>query len=276
MKQHDLSAAFPRMPEDEFLRLVEDIKENGQQSPIVIFEGEILDGYHRFQACEKLGIECAQEPYYGLDPRAYVKSQNLHRRHLTESQRAVAVAEVNAWRPTGVTQVGTGAHLTNAQMAEEAQVSSRTIKNAKTAITGGLGEKVKSGEIAAKPAADLVRKDPELAREVAEGRREMPKPEKRQLPVLPPKDFSADFARMESQMMDMRAELIELRAASHDPQLRAQAHDEIAGLREALELEQTLHAALKSQVETQEYQLNDWKDRCSRLEKKIQRLERGA
>jgi hypothetical protein len=161
-------------------------------------------------------------------------------------------------------------------MADEAKVSPMTIKNAKTAITGGLGEKVKSGEIAAKPAADLVRKDPELAREVAEGRREMPKPEKRQLPTPPPKDFTADFARMESQMMDMRAELIELRAASHDPQLRAQAHDEIAGLREALELEQTLHAALKSQVETQEYQLNDWKTRCASLERKIQRMERGA
>ena len=274
MKQHKLSAAFPRMPQDEFLKLIDDIKANGQQTPIVVFEGDVLDGWHRYQACESIGIECAKEPYLGDDPRAYVKSQNLHRRHLTESQRAVAVAEVNEWRPNGVYQVGTGAHLTNSQMAEEAQVSPRTIKNAKTAITGGLGEKVKSGEIAAKPAADLVRKDPEWAREVAEGRREMPKP-KRELPTVPTPDLSAQLDAMHDKLMDMQAELIELRAASHDEQLRAQARDEIQGLREALELEQKLHNALKAQRETVEYQLNDWKNRCKSLERQLQRRERG-
>jgi hypothetical protein len=196
---------------------------------------------------------------------------------MSESQRAVAVAEVNAWSPAGnPAQRGNVATLTNAQMAEEAKVSPRTIRSAKTAVEGGLGDHIKRGETTVHAAAQLARKDPELAREVAEGRAPMPKPEKRQLPTPPPKDFTADFARMESQMMDMRAELIELRAASHDPQLRAQAHDEISGLREALELEQTLHAALKSQVETQEYQLNDWKTRCASLERKIQRMERGA
>lgn len=269
MKQHKLSAAFPAMTPAEFAALVEDIRANGQRNPIIVFEGCVLDGWHRLRACIEADREPAFADYPGQDPAGYVLSTNLHRRHLSASQRAGAIVACNEWRSNGErTQLRNVAELsqTAKQMAEVAQVSTRTIESAKVAQSAGFGDDVRDGKISVNAAA-------------AKAKAPEPKPAdqkaRRELPTIPAPDLSAQLDAMHAQLTDMQAELIELRAASHDEQLRRQAHDEIQGLREALELEQQLHEALKAQRETMEYQLNGWKNRCVSLEKQLARRERG-
>jgi hypothetical protein len=138
-KRHALSAAFPTMSETQFADLIDDIKLNGLNEPIVLFQGEILDGWNRYQACEQAGVKPHFLNYQGTDPVQYVKSKNLFRRHLSESQRAMAIVACNQW------SMPTGTMPTNVQMAEEAQVGVRTIARARTAYEAGQVEEVMSG-----------------------------------------------------------------------------------------------------------------------------------
>jgi hypothetical protein len=89
---HPIANAFPLMEGDAFRELVEDVRKNGQQQPILTYEGRILDGRNRYRACLEAGEEPWTEPWQGKSPVEAVLSLNLHRRHLSSSQRAV-VAE---------------------------------------------------------------------------------------------------------------------------------------------------------------------------------------
>ena len=85
---HNLANLFPFMSPSEFELLCDDIKKNGLLNSIVLYEGKILDGRNRYKACLSLGLQPTFTTYLGTDPFNYVVSQNLHRRHLTNSQRA--------------------------------------------------------------------------------------------------------------------------------------------------------------------------------------------
>jgi hypothetical protein len=86
---------FPMIAQDELAELAEDIAEHGLQEPIVIAEvkGEwmLVDGRNRLAACQLAGIE-PQTRILTTDPTAYVLSANVHRRHLTKGQQAMATA----------------------------------------------------------------------------------------------------------------------------------------------------------------------------------------
>lgn len=162
LTQHPLSAAFPAMTADELQRLTDDIAANGQRTPIVALGAEVLDGWHRYQACTAAGLEPIVEQYQGDDPAQFVLSLNLHRRHLTESQRAAAVTMCAEWRPS-FRQVEKKAatlppSLSNAEMAKLADVSERTIRYAKAAVRAGKGAEVRDGKVSASKAAGVARK----------------------------------------------------------------------------------------------------------------------
>jgi DNA modification methylase len=74
----------------ELKSLAEDIRESGQQEPIKIFQGKVLDGRNRALACAMVGVKTkiAQWHQNGISPLAFVISQNLERRHLSASERA--------------------------------------------------------------------------------------------------------------------------------------------------------------------------------------------
>jgi hypothetical protein len=93
MKYHEYANLFPMMTEPDLMRLAEDIKEKGMLDPVITLDGKILDGRNRFKACGINGITPRFEEYSGDDPLGYVVSHNLHRRHLSESQRAMVAAE---------------------------------------------------------------------------------------------------------------------------------------------------------------------------------------
>ncbi len=92
---HPVAALFPLIPVDspEFGELVADIGEHGLLQPIVLHEGKILDGRNRYRACQHTGVKPRFEEWSGASPTAYVLSLNLHRRHLTEDQRAAIAVE---------------------------------------------------------------------------------------------------------------------------------------------------------------------------------------
>lgn len=77
------------MTGDEYESLKADIAANGQREPIYTCDGQIIDGRNRYRACSELGIAPVMREWNGAGSLvAFVVSLNLHRRHLTPSQRA--------------------------------------------------------------------------------------------------------------------------------------------------------------------------------------------
>jgi hypothetical protein len=91
---HPIADVFPLMEGEEFKELVKDLAKNGQQQPILTYEGKILDGRNRYRACLEAGIEPWVEGWSGPSPVEAVLSLNLHRRHLSSSQRAAVASRM--------------------------------------------------------------------------------------------------------------------------------------------------------------------------------------
>ena len=93
-QDHPIAALFPLMSESELQELAEDIRARGLKDDIVIHQARILDGRNRYRACLLADVEPRVKPYIGTDPIRDVLSWNLHRRHLTTSQRAMVATAV--------------------------------------------------------------------------------------------------------------------------------------------------------------------------------------
>jgi hypothetical protein len=183
LAQHPLSAAFPAMSAEDFQALKDDIEVNGQREPIMLFEGMVLDGWHRYRACVDLGLKPQQFTFTDKDPVAFVLSTNLHRRHLSASQRAEAVVACAQWAPAGrpsKTENRTpGVQLrTNADLAKVAGVHPTTIKDTKAAHRAGLGDAIKDGALTSKEAAQVARgkQEPKPTQAPKAQKRELPQP----------------------------------------------------------------------------------------------------
>ncbi|HEY7651941.1 MAG TPA: ParB N-terminal domain-containing protein [Methylomirabilota bacterium] len=141
---HELALVFPPMIEPEFVALREDIREHGQNEPITLYEGKILDGIHRYRACQELGREPRVVRFEG-NPRAaaqLVLGRNFHRRHLTASQRAIVAAEMCKLRPRG--NAGNSPYLTVAQASTLMGVGQDLVNDAKRLLRNGDEEVVRS------------------------------------------------------------------------------------------------------------------------------------
>jgi hypothetical protein len=90
---HPAASLFEPLDGDELSALVSDVGKHGLRLPIVLHEGKVLDGRNRYAACRLAGVEPRFEEWRGEgDPAEWVLSVNLHRRHLSESQRAMVGA----------------------------------------------------------------------------------------------------------------------------------------------------------------------------------------
>jgi N6-adenosine-specific RNA methylase IME4 len=82
---------YPEMQAEEFERLRTNIFVNGYdlKQPIWLFEGEIIDGWNRYRACQALGFTPVTRDFEGseLDAMQFVVRTN-DRRDLSSSQRA--------------------------------------------------------------------------------------------------------------------------------------------------------------------------------------------
>lgn len=94
--RHILNLLFPDLKPDEYDTLKQSIKKDGLRDAIIKYEGVILDGRYRYQACKELGIEPRFE--HLPEDKAYlyhVVKQNVLARNLSKkrkSQRALIAA----------------------------------------------------------------------------------------------------------------------------------------------------------------------------------------
>lgn len=109
--------------EQEQLALTEDIKNNGQREPAVLWQGRIVDGRCRQLACVVLGIELnVRELDSNLsreEVAVVVKSLNT-RRNLTDMQKCMSAYKQQMDR-----------HLSNDEVAKQWGIALGTYKNAK-------------------------------------------------------------------------------------------------------------------------------------------------
>lgn len=159
---HELCKLFPVMSGEQFDALIEDIRDNGLQSPIILFEGKILDGRHRYKACVNLGIDADVEEYEGDDPLAYVISHNLARRHLDESQRAMIAGKIANMKAgdnrfTIAAPIG-ASKISKADAAKRLNVGTKSVERARKVLDHGTSElqqAVEEGKVAVSVAAKI-------------------------------------------------------------------------------------------------------------------------
>ena len=92
LTQHAASKQYPALTGDEFNKLKDDVATYGQHNPIYLDATglQVVDGWHRYRACEELGIDPKVELLdSSVDVWAFARSQNEHRRHLTTAERAL-------------------------------------------------------------------------------------------------------------------------------------------------------------------------------------------
>jgi hypothetical protein len=97
MKQlniHPIADLMPSMSTEEYEGLKASIRERGQKVPILLLHGQILDGRHRYRACQELGIDPIITEIDTSDPLGLVFTLNLRRRHLRKDQIAMLAAKL--------------------------------------------------------------------------------------------------------------------------------------------------------------------------------------
>lgn len=176
MKLHPICDVIPEMQPDEFDALVSSIKRFGYDAsqPVITYEGLILDGRHRFRACEQLGVECPTREFKGdLDDAVrFVERHNLHRRNLTASQRAAVAAALEpfyaevAQKRMKLGKPDPGASLPQGRALESAAKAAGTSRRAAqdfkrvASEAPELAEKVRKGEVTINAAVKQIKRTP--------------------------------------------------------------------------------------------------------------------
>jgi hypothetical protein len=162
---------FPPISGKEYDALKADIQAHGVHNPIVVYQGKILDGCNRDNACRELGVDPPTRLLdHGVDPLGYVVSANLHRRHLDESQRGMLAAKLanmkrgdNQHSGAEVRSIGATSKLLN--------VGTRTATRCNTVLTRGvpkLTKMVTDGKLPASVAEKVANLDPVKQAELVE------------------------------------------------------------------------------------------------------------
>lgn len=285
-KAHPLADLFPMMSADEMAALIEDVRERGVQRPIVLLDGMVLDGRNRYMAAREAGVGYRAVEFTGEDPIAFVISENLRRRHLTDSQRAMVAARL-AKLPQGRKAADLPVSATQAEAAAAMHVGERTVRAAKAVVDQGapaLVAAVDAGEVSVNAAAEvaklpqaeqveIVAKGPEAVKEAAsEARRTKttePKAEKpKPLPSsnLTPEALAEEHEALKEDLARTKAELEKVTRERDD--LKARVTDLSA------ENQGAVISKLQRQVEGLKYKLANAEDAAKRAEYKQKAAEK--
>ena len=160
LQRHELSAIFGDMPDEDYQSMLESVSNDGFIDNVVrLYEGQILDGYHRYRAAKELNLlrklrfkQWHEDEHRDGDPRVFVYGRNQHRRHYSAAQRAqVAVAFNERFghggdRKSDESKHQNGVLKTKKELAKEANVGTSTIDRAVQVEKEGKSEAVISGE----------------------------------------------------------------------------------------------------------------------------------
>jgi hypothetical protein len=168
LKIHPAADLFPPMGQQEFKALKDDIEANGQREEIVMYEDQILDGRHRYQACQELGMKPRTRDYEGDNPVTFVISVNAHRRHLSKGQLATIAAEMTDSKWGGDRSKAQKCALIHLQAAMKLGVSERLVDQAaalRNAVSQGravpeLQEAVRGGKMGLGQAGKIAKLPP--------------------------------------------------------------------------------------------------------------------
>ena len=166
---HPFANIFPLLTGEEFAGMVADIKQNGLRDHIILTPDKlILEGRNRYRACLEAGVEpkfeTTREPQENW--LSFIISKNVHRRHLTASQRAAVAAEL-VTTTLGDNQHSDGSaklpRLDQSEAARLFNISTRSVGDAVTVKnhSAQLHDLVKAGKVTVDVAAKMVRGQPE-------------------------------------------------------------------------------------------------------------------
>jgi hypothetical protein len=165
---HPLAALFQLTGGAAYAALVEDIRAHGLNRPVVLYQDMILDGRNRYRACIDADVPVRTIPYDGDDPFAFVRSENLLRRHSNESQRAMGASRL-ATLPKGSNQHAQWCAPSQEEAADLFNVSRRSVQHARIVLDHAEQEVVNAvdaGLLTVKTAASIARqpRERQLAR----------------------------------------------------------------------------------------------------------------
>lgn len=152
-KPHPLAELFPPISAAEMTELRDSIKKSGLNHPITLFEGKILDGRNRYEACLLAGVQPEFQEFGGDDPVEFVISENLQRRHLSVGQRAAIALQLSSAKWGG-------------DRTSEAYKQERNSALGRRKTADSLGVSLDSVKVYAK----IDEADPSLSKKVAAGK----------------------------------------------------------------------------------------------------------
>ena len=101
--RHELSNPFGEASKVDLDALASSMRERGYDGthPITMYEGRILDGWHRYLASREAKVEPVFRDFEGtlVEARSFVYAENIPRRHMNARQKAAAQLCMNAWLP---------------------------------------------------------------------------------------------------------------------------------------------------------------------------------
>lgn len=141
---HPLAEIFPIDDGKPLDDLVKDVARHGQQEPIVLLDGKILDGRRRWMACARAGINPKVREFDGPDPLAFVISANLRRRHLNTRERAMIAAEIAKLRVGRPSQIPSNEGISQTEAAKLMNVSVASVERAVKVQNSAIPEVVEA------------------------------------------------------------------------------------------------------------------------------------
>jgi hypothetical protein len=130
---HSAASLQPPMLAEEYASLREDMRLNGQYDPCeCVWDSDsqdwsLLEGRHRLTVCIELALHVKLKEVQTTDPVGYVLSKH-NRRNLSAGQKAVMAHRMVTTTVGRQSQIGTRAHLDQAQAAAKVGVGVRSIK----------------------------------------------------------------------------------------------------------------------------------------------------
>lgn len=264
MELHPLCTYFPRMSDDEFTSLKDNLQHNGQTHPIYTLDGMILDGGNRYRALCELGMAPVMIEYTGSNPTQFILSSNLLRRHLTQGQSAAIVSASQSW--------------VNAQAVSQSSAAPLDTATAR-AKQSGVGQRTQ--QLADK----LVKEAPaELVKEVIDGKKSLNKALKEitpQKPVAPkPEPVPVEQESQAEQLngiIDEQQQAIKTLEADNKVMLKVFESDDrvltsLEEVKKLTELNRVLNeriSELMAEKEAAVKTATDWKGRFLKLEAEL-------